>query len=654
MTNNYPSSDSRGAGGTPAPRDAGVSPARPAGILLPAPGEDGLSSHNEQANGTHNAGETPASRCTPAPRRVVWRHILLLSVVSLSLFLVNGHVLPLADPEESRCALIVRDMTDRGHWRVANLDGEPYLDKPATFFWLAAGARRLTGDDEFAGRLVAGLSGWLAVLATYGLASRVFRNPLAGLLAGLMLATCGEFLFLARWYRMDLPFTAAMLGALWWFWRGEDRGAGVSPARPAGILPARGGEAGLTPYNDQPNGTHNAGETPAPRRGRDARVTWLGFYAFAAVATALKGPAGLVLPAMVVFAHLLLTRQARRVVEFFSPLGLLVFVLLASGPFVAAASASPDFLGEFFSRQNISRFTGSGNLGHNWPGVLYVPLVLGAMLPWTVYVPGAFARLFPFWPGRWRNREQHGGLVFLWTATLLPLIFFSFSGTKLVGYVLPVFPPLAALLGGLVAGWVVKPKHGHDKLLQTGAWALLITMAILLPALTITAEMVLRPGFPLGGSLPVGMILLCVICAAVALQIGNRVWFIGGAMTGVVAVWLYMILVVAPVGYERISARSLAAALPPGTTPDQLCTWAGEKFSFIYYANAETVQRYRRTKDDSDLARLVERFQGPEPVYCLVTKREHLDTLQTAAHGHAHVIAQTGNSWLLSNKPNKK
>jgi len=50
----------RGAG---APRGAGVSPARPAGIL-PASGEDGLTSPIALPNGTHNAGGTPAPRCT--------------------------------------------------------------------------------------------------------------------------------------------------------------------------------------------------------------------------------------------------------------------------------------------------------------------------------------------------------------------------------------------------------------------------------------------------------------------------------------------------------------------------------------------------------------------------------------------------------------
>jgi len=45
------------------------------------------------------------------------------------------------------------------------------------------------------------------------------------------------------------------------------RDEGVSPSCPAGILPASGGacESDSPSSNDQPNGTHSAGETPAPR-----------------------------------------------------------------------------------------------------------------------------------------------------------------------------------------------------------------------------------------------------------------------------------------------------------------------------------------------------------------------------------------------------
>ena len=57
----------RSTGETPAPRVEGVPPSRLAGILPARSGEDGLTSHSDQPNGTHNAGGTPASRVEGVP-----------------------------------------------------------------------------------------------------------------------------------------------------------------------------------------------------------------------------------------------------------------------------------------------------------------------------------------------------------------------------------------------------------------------------------------------------------------------------------------------------------------------------------------------------------------------------------------------------------
>ena len=62
------------------------------------------------------------------------------------------------------------------------------------------------------------------------------------------------------------------------------RGAGVSPACFADVSSAPSGEAGLTSSSDQPNGAHNAGETPAPRPA--PRVLFCG------VAKAFRVPGG--------------------------------------------------------------------------------------------------------------------------------------------------------------------------------------------------------------------------------------------------------------------------------------------------------------------------------------------------------------------------
>jgi len=210
--------------------------------------------------------KTLAGRTTAA-------HLLLLLILCGVLFLLGAWSLPLADPEEARCALIVRQMARSGHWIVPYFDGHVYYDKPAPFFWLAAAGWKLTGSAELSGRLVSAVAGLLGVLASYALTRRLFGS-LAGLLAGVILATSGEFLFLARWYRMDMPFVAAMWAALWWFWRCQSG----------------------------PEGTDNKGVR---------RRKWLGFYAFCAIATLFKGPAGLVLPVMVVATYLLLSERPR-------------------------------------------------------------------------------------------------------------------------------------------------------------------------------------------------------------------------------------------------------------------------------------------------------------------------------------------------------
>ena len=78
-----------------------------------------------------------------------WRGLLyvaVLVVVCGVLFAPGSAQLPLTDPDETRCALIVQDMLQNGNWIVPHLEGDLYVDKPAPYFWLAAAGQVLTGD----------------------------------------------------------------------------------------------------------------------------------------------------------------------------------------------------------------------------------------------------------------------------------------------------------------------------------------------------------------------------------------------------------------------------------------------------------------------------------------------------------------------------
>ena len=98
----------------------------------------------------------------------------------------------------------------------------------------------------------------------------------------------------------------------------------------------------------------------------------------------------------------------------------------------------PDFWHYFFWTEHIHRFL-SHNPQHPEPLWYFVPILLGAALPWTGVLPAAIS-------GIGRARLQHSLIRFAVCWFLFPFLFFSFSRGKLGTYILPCFPPLAVLI----------------------------------------------------------------------------------------------------------------------------------------------------------------------------------------------------------------
>jgi 4-amino-4-deoxy-L-arabinose transferase-like glycosyltransferase len=72
----------------------------------------------------------------------------------------------------------------------------------------------------------------------------------------------------------------------------------------------------------------------------------------------------------------------------------------------------------------------------------FVPVLLGTMLPWSFFIPTA---LFKAWRDRHHDEGQAGMYLLIWTALIF--LFFSKSNSKLIPYILPIFPSLAMLIG---------------------------------------------------------------------------------------------------------------------------------------------------------------------------------------------------------------
>ncbi len=123
--------------------------------------------------------------------------------------------------------------------------------------------------------------------------------------------------------------------------------------------------------------------------------------------------------------------------EMASPRGILLFVVIAAPWFILVSLKERQFFQFFFIDQNFTRFL---TTKHKRSGPLYyfIPVIFGGLFPWSLLIPRAVARL-------WKTGEM--SLFLIWSAVVF--VFFSLSGSKLIPYILPIFPALSIVLGRL-------------------------------------------------------------------------------------------------------------------------------------------------------------------------------------------------------------
>ena len=355
------------------------------------------------------------------------RDLLILAVILGIPFFQYLGGLPLIDPDEGRYAEIPREMLQSGDLITPTLNYVKYFEKPPLLYWINAASLKIFGLNEFAARFPSALCGLLTVLATYIIARRLYGRR-AALISALVLGTSAGFVLQSRIILTDMLLTFCLTAAL---------GAFVVAAQ---------------------------------REGRRSRtLPWYLFYLFCALATLAKGLIGMVFPAGIIFLYLLLSRRWRLLSDMRLVPGLLLFLAVAAPWFVAVSLRNPEFARFFFIHEHFERFTSTVH-GRYQPFWFFVPVLLGTMLPWSFFIPGALTRA-------WRDRhheEGRSGLYLLIWAVLI-FLFFSKSNSKLIPYILPVFPPLAILTGYRID----MLADGRGRQLKGAAIALGLTLVVL-------------------------------------------------------------------------------------------------------------------------------------------------------------------------------
>ncbi|MGA7338944.1 MAG: glycosyltransferase family 39 protein, partial [Terracidiphilus sp.] len=375
------------------------------------------------------APEPPQDRKTRLPR---WATVSEVSVfLAFTIFfllygltpILGGDALGLVGADEPRYAQIAHEMLDRfdsAHTVKERLSacvtpylyGRPWLEKPALYYWRAMFLFQDFGVHDWSARLPSTTFAFVMIGLIY-LHMRRFR-PGGHLDAALITVACAGIIGFARGASTDMQMAAPLaIGLLGWYaWY----------------------------------------ETGSK--------FWLyDIYFFTGLATLAKGPVAPLLAALIIFAFAFLRREWHILLRSLWWPGIALYFAMVLPWFIAVQHQNPTFFREFFLEHNLERFA-TDRYQHEQPFWYYIVVVILAIMPWTVVAVRALAdgiltsvaewrlrRASDAKPNRKINRPGDAFPEFLVLWALIPIVFFSFSQSKLPGYVLPAIPPIAILTG---------------------------------------------------------------------------------------------------------------------------------------------------------------------------------------------------------------
>ena len=334
----------------------------------------------------------------------------------------GGDGMGLVGADEPRYAQIAHEMLvrfDSAHTIKGKLSacvtpylyGRPWLEKPALYYWRAMFLFQDFGVHDWSARLPSTTFAFVMIALIY-LHMRRFR-PGGHLDAALITVACAGIIGFARGASTDMQLAAPLcIGLLGWYaWY----------------------------------------ETGSK--------FWLyDIYFFTGLATLAKGPVAPGLAGLIILAFALLRREWHIVPRTLWWPGIALYFAMVLPWFVAVQHQNPTFFREFFIQHNLERFA-TDRFRHEQPFWYYGVVVILGVLPWAVVAIRALIDGVQTSVAEWRMRHSKPGnpvfssrpgdafpeFLVLWA--LIPIAFFSFSKSKLPGYILPSIPPITILTG---------------------------------------------------------------------------------------------------------------------------------------------------------------------------------------------------------------
>lgn len=510
--------------------------------------------------------------------------LILIAVVVFTLFFGIGGV-PLLDPDEPVYAETAREMIETGDFLSPRIFGDYWYDKPPMYYWMVAIAFQIFGDGEFAARFPAALMGGLTSIMMYFSVTKLF-NERAGFWASMILTTCIQFFYLSKAAVTDTSLLFFMTAALLSFLH---------------------------------------------------KRYWL-MYICMGLATVVKGPIGIVFPGTIIFLYLLFMGQLREILRMHVFRGLLVYFLVAAPWYYLMYTVhGMEFINTFLGFHNITRFTTPEHASRVtfW---YYFPVIILGLFPWT----GLLIQAVKSSVAESRIDDMRI-LMFTHVWWVFVFLFFTICKTKLVSYILPMFPALAIIIGWYISRMMQKMRHNttfYHWIAGSGI------MFVLLGAVWIIGGQQM-PELAFGGMVLGGLTLLLGFTVAFTLwyyrDIQLAAWL--HVMTGMVTMCVVFAFLL-PVVADRFSVKTISNVY------QQQCQQETkiyvDKFlrpGFMYYAGKPGIEMLPNT------GAFAEALKTQEDKYFLVRGLEYRRLLKNQSKpGNLTEVTEIADIYLLEQR----
>lgn len=376
--------------------------------------------------------------------------ILVFAAVLVFGFMFWGvAAFPLISPDEPRYAETAREMLERMDFIIPYCDYLPRFDKPILFYWFEVISFKVFGLNEFAARMPSVLAGSGMVALAY-LISNIYGF---GFIAAVITATSLSIFLASKLAITDMMLCFFISATLVSFYCGYHK-----------RLKSR---------------------SKLAFREKLSSKWFVTAWISMGFGMLCKGPVAVVLPLLIIFIFLLMQKDLKSFFEH-----TLIDVLMGVGIFLLITvpwflwvhlKTQGAFTQEFFIGHNLARYA-HVHTGHSGSIFYYIPVVILGLFPWSPFLLAAIksSQLSTL---TLKSEKAEIALLmrFSLTWSVVVLVFYSVSQTKLPTYILPIYLPLSII----IAKWFydkITVSRSKSYLNQDALVGLIILLAVIIVA----------------------------------------------------------------------------------------------------------------------------------------------------------------------------